>query len=188
VAQFKKLPGVGDKSAQRLAFYVLSMAESEVTQFATEMVQTRRSIQYCSTCYSISRQDRCHICTNPSREQDRLCVLSEPQDVFSIEKTHSFRGVYHVLGGLISPLDGVHPEMLRLPELMSRIQSGAFKEIILAINPTVEGDSTVMYLQSMLQSYQGKLTKLAHGLPMGADIDYADELTLQKALEGRVVL
>lgn len=188
VAQFKKLPGVGDKSAQRLAFFMLSMAESEVTDFATELVQTRRSIQYCSTCYSISRQDQCHICLNPNRDQHRLCVVAEPQDVFSIEKTHSFKGVYHVLGGLISPLDGVHPEMLRLPELMSRLKQIGFQEIILAINPTVEGDATVMYLQSMLKSFEGQLTKLAHGLPMGADIDYADELTLQKALEGRVVL
>ena len=188
VSQFKKLPGVGEKSAQRLAFFILSMSESDVTTFSSELVTTRRSIQYCSQCFSISRQEQCHICLDPSRDLDRLCIVSDPQDVFSIEKTKSFRGVYHVLGGLISPLDGVHPEMLRIPELVARLKKHSYKELILAINSTVEGDATVMYLQSILKSFEVSISKLAHGLPMGADIDYADELTLQKALEGRILL
>ncbi len=188
VSQFKKLPGVGEKSAQRLAFFILSMSESDVSTFSSELVTTRRSIQYCSHCFSISRQEQCHICLDPSRDLDRLCIVSDPQDVFSIEKTKSFRGVYHVLGGLISPLDGVHPEMLRIPELVARLKKHSYKELILAINSTVEGDATVMYLQSILKSFEVSISKLAHGLPMGADIDYADELTLQKALEGRILL
>ena len=188
VSQFKKLPGIGEKSALRLAFFILSMSDSDVQAFSHELIDTKQSIQYCSNCYSISRSEICHICSDSTRDSSRLCVVSEPQDVFSLEKTNSYKGVYHVLGGLISPLDGVHPEMLRIPELVARLKKGSYNEVILAINPTVEGDATVMYLQAILKSFNLNLSKLAHGLPMGADIDYADELTLQKALEGRVLL
>ena len=176
---------MGKKSAQRLAFHFLSQTQDVVDQLAETMVRTRRNIRYCDTCFNISLSERCHICSDAGRDEHVLCVVSEPRDVFSVERTHHYHGHYHVLGGLISPLDGIHPEVLRIQELVERLRSGTFTEIILAINPTVEGDATLLYLNSVLASFQIKTTKLAYGLPMGGDIEYADELTLQQAFHGR---
>ena len=185
IEQLSKLPSIGQKSAQRLAFFLLSLPTQEVEKMASVMVTTKKTTRYCNTCFNISTQDTCHICQNNNRDKHTLCVVAEPRDIFALERTHDYRGLYHVLGGLVSPLDGVHPESLRVPELINRIKHNTFNEIILAINPTIEGDATLLYLQDVLTPYSVKITKLAYGLPAGSDIDYADELTLQKALMGR---
>jgi recombination protein RecR len=185
VTELKQLPGVGEKSAQRLAFFLLSISKDRVDKIAKQMSDTRSDIKYCETCFNISLETICHICKNPGRDKDLLCIVAEPKDIFALEKTHEFKGTYHVLGGLISPIDGVHPEALRIPELLERLRQQSFKEIILAINPTIEGDTTVLYLHSVLKQLKLSVTKLAYGLPVGADIDYADELTLQRAFTGR---
>ncbi|NQY74666.1 MAG: recombination protein RecR [Candidatus Margulisbacteria bacterium] len=186
IDHLKKLPGVGHKSATRMAFYLLSMSSKEVDEFARVLVETKQNIRYCTQCFNIGYAEKCFICDNPERDPNIICVVAEPKDLLSIEKTHDFKGVYHVLGGLISPLDGIHPEMLRLDELMHRLRVTQPKEVILAINPTIEGDATILYLAKQFESSPFQLTKLAYGLPMGADIEYVDEMTLKKALEGRV--
>lgn len=177
---------MGEKSAQRLAFFFLSLSPEEVEGFSNELIRTRKAIRYCSQCYNIAISDLCHICADPSRDPGSLCVVADPRDIFSLEKAAVFKGHYHVLGGLISPLDGIHPELLRLRELVDRLKNKAFSEVILAINPTVEGDATILYLEKLLAPLQVKVSRLAYGLPMGADIEYTDELTLQKAFQGRV--
>lgn len=185
VNQFKKFPGVGQKSAERLAFYILSISQHEVNQLTSEITLTKKNIQYCRTCYNISFEPTCFICSNPTRDKQKLCIVADPKDIFSLEKSNAYNGLYHVLGGLISPLDNIDPESLRINELLSRIKEHSFNEIILAINPSVEGDTTSMYLISLLKPFKIKYTKLAHGLPMGANIDYTDEITLKQAIAGR---
>lgn len=185
VNQFKKFPGVGQKSAERLAFYILSISQHEVNQLTSEITLTKKNIQYCRTCYNISFEPTCFICSNSTRDKQKLCIVADPKDIFSLEKSNAYNGLYHVLGGLISPLDNIDPESLRINELLSRIKEHSFNEIILAINPSVEGDTTSMYLISLLKSFKIKYTKLAHGLPMGANIDYTDEITLKQAIAGR---
>ena len=186
IDQLQKLSGVGPKSAQRLAFYFLSMPREEVDRFSQVLTRTRTNIRYCRRCFNISFSEQCFICSDSSREQRAVCLVAEPRDIFALERTHEFRGVYHVLGGLISPLDGIHPETLRIQELMARLKTEPIAELILAINPTVEGEATILYLTHELKGYPVKLTKLAYGLPVGGDIDYADEMTLQRAFQGRV--
>ena len=185
VNQFKKFPGVGQKSAERLAFYILSISQHEVNQLTSEITLTKKNIRYCQTCYNISFEPTCFICSNSTRDKQKLCIVADPKDIFSLEKSNAYNGLYHVLGGLISPLDNIDPESLRINELLSRIKEHSFNEIILAINPSVEGDTTSMYLISLLKSFKIKYTKLAHGLPMGANIDYTDEITLKQAITGR---
>ena len=185
VEQLSKLPGIGPKSAQRLAFFLLSIPTPDVKKMASVMVQTRESIQYCKICFNISLESTCHVCSNPQRDQTQVCVVSQPKDIFAIERTGEYKGVYHVLGGLISPIDGIHPELLRISELISRLYTESVKELVLAINPTIEGDATVLYLSHVLKEFPIPKTKLAYGLPVGSDLDYADELTLRKALIGR---
>ncbi len=188
ISELKRLPGVGDKSAQRLAFFLLSISEKDVQQIATTMVETRKKIIYCQSCFNISLDETCYICADERRLQNTLCIVSEPKDIFAMERTGVYKGLYHVLGGLISPLDGVHPESLRIKELVERLQNQSFEEVVFAINPTVEGDSTIMYLSAILESLNLTITKLAYGLPMGSDIDYADEMTLAKAISSRSLI
>tara|TARA_Y100001970_G_scaffold291725_1_gene430036 strand:+ start:1381 stop:1974 length:594 start_codon:yes stop_codon:yes gene_type:complete len=188
ISQLKRLPGIGDKSAQRLAFFLLSISEKEVEKMATTMLSTRKKIVYCQSCYNISLESTCYICLDDNRIQDKICVVSEPKDIFALERTGVYKGVYHVLGGLISPLDGVHPESLRIKELVQRLQEKSYNEVIFAINPTVEGDATILYLSAILESLKLTITKLAYGLPMGSDIDYADEMTLAKAISSRALI
>lgn len=188
IDNLKKLPGVGDKSAQRIAFYILGMPKKEVDQIATSMKFSKESISYCQTCFNITLESQCYICNDMKRSEDHLCIVAEPKDVFAIEKTGAYMGLYHVLGGVLSPLDGIQPESLRINELVNRLKNKSFKEVFFAINPTVEGDSTVMYLSSILSPLNLKLTKLAFGLPMGSDIDYVDEITLTKAISLRRTL
>ncbi len=185
IQELKKWPGIGEKSAQRLAFFLLSLKQNDVTKMAHTMVDTRDSIKYCKDCFNISLHDQCHICSSTKRDRASLCIVAEPKDIFAIEKTHAYTGIYHVLGGLISPLDGVHPESLRIKELIQRIQNNTFHEVLFAINPSIEGDSTSLYLTSLLEPFKLNITKLAYGLPMGSDIDYADEITLTKAISAR---
>mgnify|MGYP001212280176 FL=1 len=188
ISELKRLPGVGDKSAQRLAFFLLRISEKDVQQIATTMVETRKKIIYCQSCFNISLDETCYICADERRLQNTLCIVSEPKDIFAMERTGVYKGLYHVLGGLISPLDGVHPESLRIKELVERLQNQSFEEVVFAINPTVEGDSTIMYLSAILESLNLTITKLAYGLPMGSDIDYADEMTLAKAISSRSLI
>lgn len=188
VQQFTKLPGIGEKSAQRLAFFVLSMPKKDVERFSEVMTDTRRRMKYCQYCFNLSYTDTCFICANPKRNQSQLCVVAEPRDIFALERSGEYKGIYHVLGGLISPIDGIQPEALRIYELLNRCKTMELNEIVIALNPTIEGDATGLYLHSLLKEYNVKISKLAYGLPVGSDIDYADEMTLQKALIGRTVL
>ncbi|NBV83584.1 recombination protein RecR [bacterium] len=188
VEQLTKLPGVGQKSAQRLAFFILSLSVKDVDQFTSVIRDIRHRVKYCVHCFNITLDPLCSICSNPRRDSGRLCVVADPRDIYSIERTLEFNGVYHVLGGLISPLDGITPESIRISELIQRLKSGQFTEVVLAINPTIEGEATVMYLSSVLKSVSVRLTKLAYGLPIGGDLEYADELTLQRAMAARTVI
>jgi recombination protein RecR len=188
IKELCKLPGIGAKSAMRLAFFFLTLPIEEVHKISSAISSTREKITYCKKCYSISLTDRCFVCSDITRNISQLCIVAEPRDLFAIEKTREFKGLYHVLGGLISPIDGIHPETLRIQELIARLKQDAIKEIILAINPTIEGDATILYLSKILEPFQIKLTKLAYGLPIGSNIDYADEITLQKSLLGRTLI
>ncbi len=185
IDQFSILPGIGKKSAQRLAFYILSLPEKDVVRFAEVMKFTKQTVGYCERCFNLSIESLCTICNDSTRDESRLCVVAEPKDILALEKTFEYKGCYHVLGGYISPMDGVHSDSLRIQELLQRLRSGTFSELILALNPTIEGDATVHYLKQCLEPYDISVTQLAYGLPFGGDIDYTDELTLQKAFLGR---
>ena len=185
IQQLSKLPGVGPRSAQRLAFFFLSLPKPDVARFSDVLLHTRNAIQYCKHCFNLSFSDVCFVCSNPQRNQTQLCIVAEPRDLMALERTGEFKGRYHVLGGLISPIDGIHPDVLRIPELIRRLKDTPVQELIVALNPTIEGDTTALYLGSVLKDLNIPITKLAYGLPVGADIDYADEMTLQKAYMGR---
>ncbi len=185
IDQFQKLPGIGPKSAQRMAFFMLKMPLSEVEKFATTLIEAKKQIKYCHICFNMSSQDPCEICSSPKRTKDTICVVAETKDLTAIEKTHEFKGVYHVLQGLISPIDGITPEDLRIKELLQRVADDEVKEVIFAINPSVEGDATTLYLSKLLKPFGVKLTRIAFGLPIGSELEYVDELTLARAMEGR---
>jgi len=184
ILEFSKMPGIGPKSAQRLAFYILQASGSEVKELAAALEEAKKKIKHCSSCFNITVEDPCEICGSEERDKSKVCVVAGPQDLIAIEKTREYNGLYHVLGGVISPLDGIGPENLRIAELLRRIGKGV-KEIILALNPTVEGEATVIYLTKLIKPLGTKLTRIAYGLPVGSDMDYADEVTLTKAFEGR---
>jgi recombination protein RecR len=185
--QFAQLPGIGRKTAHRLALYVLKLSRDEVVALAKALVDVKDKVRYCSICSNITETDPCGICSNPKREQTSICVVEEPNDVLAIEKTHEFKGLYHVLGGALSPLDGVGPEDLRVKELLQRM-SDSVEEVILAMNPNVEGEATTLYLSKLLKPLTVKVTRIARGLPVGSDLEFADEATLSRALEGRITL
>lgn len=187
VGEFEKLPGIGPKSAQRLAFHVLRMSEDNAQALAAAVLEVKHSIKLCPVCYNYTDQERCGICCEVKRDRSLLCVVAEPRDVVAMEKTNEFRGTYHVLGGVISPMDGVGPEMLKIRELLSRLDEGEIKEIILATNPTIEGDTTAMYIARTIRDRDlaVKVTRIAHGMPVGGDMDYADQATLIQALQWR---
>lgn len=184
IEELKKLPGVGPKSAQRLAFYMLESSLEDVSALAEAMLEAKRSLKHCSVCFNVTDRDPCGICSDNSREYSLLCVVSEPKDLMAIERTHEYHGIYHVLGGVISPLNGFGPESLRIKELLKRAKTGV-SEIVLALNPTTEGEATALYLTRLLAPLGIKVTRIAYGLPIGSDLDYADEATLTKAFEGR---
>lgn len=185
IEQFQKLPGIGQKSAQRMAFHLLKMPLGEVEKFADAMLDAKKTIKYCQICFNMSSNDPCEICSSSKRDKSVICVIAETKDLIAIEKTSEFSGLFHVLQGLISPMDGIGPEDIRIKELLQRAADPEVKEIILALNPTVEGEATSLYLSKILKPFGIKVTRIAFGLPIGGDLEFVDELTLAKALEGR---
>jgi recombination protein RecR len=185
VEELIKLPGIGPKSASRLAYYLLRAPEEEGRALAEAILEMKRRIGLCSQCYNISESDPCPLCADEGRDRSRICVIGQPLDVIAMERTGRYRGLYHVLHGAISPVEGVGPEDLRIDELFARVRLQPVEEIILATNPNLEGDATAMYLAQQLIPMGVRVTRLAHGLPMGGDLEYADEITLSRALEGR---
>jgi recombination protein RecR len=185
IEEFKKLPGIGTKSAQRLAFHIIRTSRNEAEKLAQAILQLKEAIRYCSVCNNITDVDPCRYCTDPSRDRSVICVLEEPHNLISIEKTREYRGLYHVLLGVLSPLQGIGPDQLKIKGLMDRVKTGEVKEIILATNPNVEGEATALYLSKLIKPLEVKVTRIAMGVPVGGDLDYADEVTVSKALEGR---
>lgn len=185
VGEFEKLPGIGPKSAQRLALHVMRIPEDEAKSLADALVGVKGSIHFCKICHNYSEGELCAICSDERRDHASLCVVAEPRDLIAMEKTDEFRGVYHVLHGVISPLEGVTPDKLHIRDLQKRVADGGVREIILATNPTVEGDTTSLYLAGILKPLGVKVTRIAHGMPVGGDLDYADQATLIQALEYR---
>ncbi len=185
--QFAQLPGIGRKTAHRLALYVIKMEREEVVTLAKALVNAKDKVRYCTVCSNITEADPCLICSNTKRDRSMICVVEEPNDVHAIEKTHDFKGLYHVLGGALSPLDGIGPDDLRIKELLQRCNDD-MREIILAMNPNVEGEATTLYLSRLLKPLGIKVTRIARGLPVGSDLEFADEATLSRALEGRIAV
>jgi recombination protein RecR len=188
VEQFMKLPGIGPKTAARLAFHVLSMPQEDVAEFARALHDVKTKLTECAVCCNITEASPCPICKDPSRDDSVICVVQDPKDVIAMERTHEFHGKYHVLHGAISPMEGIGPADLRIRELLQRIADHPVQEVILATNPNVEGEATAMYLSKLLKPFAVRVTRIAHGLPVGGDLEYADEITLAKALEGRRAL
>jgi recombination protein RecR len=185
IEEFHKLPGVGPKSAQRLTYYLLRAPEEEARALAEAILEMKEKITFCSTCHNVTDRDPCVICANAERDSSLICVVEEPLDILALERTRSYNGLYHVLHGVISPMDGVGPEHLKVEELLERLKGGTVREVILATNPNLEGEATAMYLARLLRPLGVRVTRLARGLPSGADLEYADDLTLTRALEGR---
>ncbi len=185
VGELEKLPGIGPKSAQRLAYYLLQQSDGQVSALVTSIIKAKKDLRFCSSCQNISEADQCPICLDGARDQSLLCVVAESRDLYAIERAHEFKGRYHVLHGLLNPMEGVGPERLRVKELLSRLESGMVQEVILATNPTIEGDATAMYLAKLLKPLGVKVTRLAHGMPIGGELDYADSATLMSAIEYR---
>lgn len=188
INELQKLPGIGPKSAQRIAFYLLGSSKKEIEELTSAICQAKEKLRYCSQCFNVTDVDPCHICSDESRIASLLCIVPESKDLIAIERSGIYRGKYHVLGGVLSPLDGIEPESLRIRELMVRLSKNSVKEVILAIPPTTEGEATCIYLTKLLKPLGIKLTRIAYGLPVGADMDYADPSTIYKALEGRIVV
>lgn len=187
IDEFAAFPGIGRKTAQRLALHVLKLPREEVVRMANSLIAVKDKIRHCSVCSNITEQDPCVICSSARRDRSLICVVEEPNDVIALEKTNEYRGLYHVLGGSLSPLDGIGPEQLRIKELLGRI-SNEVGETILAMNPNVEGEATTIYLTKLLKPLGVKVSRLARGLPVGGDLEFSDEATLTRALEGRIVL
>lgn len=187
IEEFAKLPSIGKKSAQRLTLHILNLPKDEVEEFANALIKARGTIKYCSVCGNFTDSDPCAICANPNREKDIICVVEQPKDIMTMEKVKEFNGLYHVLHGTISPMQGRGPQDIRIRELVARM-SGDVKEVIVATNPTIDGEATAMYISKILKPLDIKVTRIAAGIPVGGDLEYADEVTLSKALEGRTVI
>ena len=185
INQFSRLPGIGKKTAQRLAYSILEQPPERAKAFAEALINAREKIHFCKCCQSLTDLDVCQICSDVRRDKSVICVVEDPRDVMAFERTREFSGVYHVLHGVISPLDNVGPDKLRIKELMARLSDGTVKEIIMATNPTVEGEATASYISRLVKPMGIKVTRLAYGIPVGGDLEYADEYTLARALEGR---
>ncbi|MFH0886999.1 MAG: recombination mediator RecR [bacterium] len=185
VSELEKLPGIGPKSAQRLAFYIIESAASDARELADAIVDAKKKIKYCSICFNLTEHDPCGICQDQGRDKSKIAIVAEPRDLLAIERSREYDGLYHVLGGIISPLDGIGPDNLRIPELLRRLEDGKVTEVIFALNPNVEGEATTLYLMKVLKPLGLKITRIAYGLPVGGDLDYADEVTLAKSFEGR---
>lgn len=185
IEEFSKLPGVGRKTAQRLAFHVINMNTNDVESLSKAIIDAKREIKYCSICCNITDTDPCSMCSNKNRDSSVICVVEDPRDVAAMERTREFKGKYHVLNGVISPMDGIGPDMIKIKELIVRLGNEDVKELIMATNPTIEGEATGMYIARLVKPMGIKVTRIAHGLPVGGDLEYADEVTITKALEGR---
>ena len=188
IEQFERMPGIGHKTAQRLAFYVLNLSKQQAEEFSATILSAHEKIKQCTRCCNLAEDELCPICKNNSRDQSIICVVEDPRDVFAFERTHEFEGTYHVLHGVISPMNGVGPEDITIKELLARMADGVVQEVIMATNPTVEGEATAMYISRLLKPMGITVSRLAYGIPVGADLEYADEVTLTKALEGRRTL
>lgn len=188
VEQFERMPGIGHKSAQRLAFYVLNLKKEEAEAFSKAILTAHENIRQCSRCCNLAEDELCPICKSGRRDESVICVVEDPRDVMAFERTHEFEGTYHVLHGVISPMNGIGPEDITVKELLKRMGDGTVQEVIMATNPTVEGEATAMYISRLLKPMGVKVSRLAYGVPVGADLEYADEVTLSKALEGRRTL
>jgi len=185
IQALKKMPGIGPKSAERMAFHILRLPHSEARSLAYSILKVKESIKFCKVCGNLSEEDNCAICSNPQRDKTIICVVEQPTDIVSIEKSAAFNGLYHVLGGALSPLDGVGPDNLRIAELLARLRISKAKEVIIATDSDSEGETTALYLSRLLKKEKAKVTRIAYGLPMGSNLEYADQVTLAKALKGR---
>ena len=185
IEQLERLPGIGHKSAQRLAFFLLNQPEKNAADFVSAMTDAREKIHECRICHNLTDQELCPICRTDSRDKGIICVVEDPRDVMAFERTREYAGLYHVLHGTISPMDGVGPDQIRVKELLVRVADEEVQEVIMATNPTVEGEATAMYISKLLKPFQVKVTRLAYGIPVGGDLEYADEVTLRRSLEGR---
>lgn len=185
IEQFARLPSVGKKSAQRLAFHILNMSDEEAKKFTDAINDARTSIKKCTVCCNLTDGEVCHICESPTRDKSTICVVEDPRDVIAIERTHEYNGLYHVLHGVISPMNDINPEDICIKELIHRLSDDTVKEVIMATNPTVEGEATSMYISRLIKPAGINVSRLAYGVPVGADLEYADEFTLIRALEGR---
>ncbi len=185
VEQLERLPGIGHKSAQRLAYYLLNIGDGAAADFVGAITDAREKIHECRICHNLTDQELCPICRTESRDKGIICVVEDPRDVMAFERTREYNGTYHVLHGTISPMDGVGPDQLRIKELLTRIAGEEVQEVIMATNPTVEGEATAMYISKLLKPFEVKVTRLAYGIPVGGDLEYADEITLRRSLEGR---
>ncbi len=188
IEEFEKLPGIGSKTAQRLAFFILNQPKEKAKKFADAIISAKEKLCYCSVCQNISDKEICSICDNPTRDHSIICVVESPRDVLQIERTNEFKGVYHVLHGAISPMDNVGPDDIKIKELIARIGSGEVKEVIMATNPNLEGETTAMYISKLIKPFGVSVTRIAHGVPVGGELEFADEVTLSKALKWRVEL
>ncbi|WP_427870516.1 recombination mediator RecR [Leucobacter luti] len=188
IDEFGRLPGIGPKSAQRIAFHILQTQNFDVSRLAELLSEVREKVRFCEVCGNITEQERCSICRDPRRDHSLICVVEEPKDVVAIERTRQFRGLYHVLGGAISPIDGIGPDDLSIPALMRRLGEGEVKEVIIATDPNLEGEATAAYLSRLLTTIEVPVSRLASGLPVGGDLEFADEVTLGRAFEGRRVV
>lgn len=182
---FQKMPGVGHKSAVRMAYHILSLSEEETENIVNAIKDAKQKIHYCSVCQNITESDPCEICSNHKRDHSVICVMEQAKDVIALEKTREYFGLYHVLHGAISPMDGIGPDDIRIKELLHRVASGEVKEVIMANSPSIEGEATAMYISRLLHPFGVKVTRIAYGLPVGGDLEYADQVTLVKAIEGR---
>lgn len=185
ITNLTKLPGIGRKTAQRLAFFILTMSPDDAKEIARAIIDVKDKARFCSICFNITDIDPCRICNNPSRNKSKICVVEEPSNIIAIERTGVFNGTYHVLLGALSPIDGITPDKLKIDELIRRISSDNVEEVILATNPNTKGEMTAQYISELIKKFNVKVTRIAYGLPMGSDIEFADEVTLSKALEGR---
>ena len=185
IIELSKLPGIGGKSAQRLAFHILSMEDREAESLAGAIVEAKKKMKYCSVCGNLTESDPCEICSDEKRDRSTICVVEQARDVAAMERMKEYKGLYHVLHGAISPMDGIGPEDINLKQLIIRLQKNDIREVILATNPTIEGEATAMYAARLIKPAGIKVTRIAHGIPVGGDLEYADEITLLKAMEGR---
>ena len=185
IESFERLPSIGHKTATRLAFHMLNLSEEETNEFIGSIENARKNLKYCSICYNISDTDPCEICANSKRDSNIICVVEDVKDIIAMERTHEFKGLYHVLHGTISPMNGIGPEDIIIKELLNRLSNSEIKEVIIATNPRVEGEATAMYLSKLIKPFGIKVSRIAHGIPVGGDLEYTDEITLAKALEGR---